>query len=193
MKLEFNLPQFDGFYHSLLDISDYLEHSVGDDEDIHLMTESDYDSINWNETETKISKRYLDVWIEKNTEVLESFGLSKIQFKDIDRPREYNFTTDKCVCTVTFNKSKFITLAREHIQANRTEFEQFLQDNYKSYDGFCSFYAHDFDTWNGAYMNDEFDNVIFEGLLQFICEPLTDDEKTNDVLENWYEMIEYNN
>lgn len=193
MKLEFNLPQFDGFYHSHLNISDYLEGRVGDDENTDIMTSEEYDSINWNATEIKISKRYLDVWIEKNTAVLEAFGLQKIDFVKVDRPREYNFTTDKCVCTVTFNKSKFITLAREHIKAHRVEFEQFLQDNYKSYSGFSSFYAHDFETWNGRYMTDEFDNVIFEGLLNFCTEPLTNDEKINDVMDNYFELIEYNN
>lgn len=193
MKLEFNLPQFDGFYHSHLDISDYLEGCVGDDENTDLMTSKDYESINWNATETNVCKRYLEVWIDKNAEVLQAFGIEKIGFVKVDSPREYNFTSDNCVCTVTFNKSKFIALVRKHIHENRKDFEQFLQDNYKSYDGFCSFYAHDFDMWNNVYMTDEFNNVIFEGLLQFICEPLTDDEKVYDVLENWYEMIEYNN
>jgi len=192
MKLEFNLPQFDGFYHSLLDISDYLEDCIGDDESTDIMTSEDYDSINWNATETKVSKRYLDVWIEKNTEVLEAFGLSKIQFKDIDRPREYNFTTDKCVCTVTCNKSKFIALTRRYIKVNKPTFEQFLADNYKSYSGFSSFYAHDFDTWYNDYMEQDFDNIIFEGLLQFITEPLTDEEKLYDVMDNYMELIEYN-
>lgn len=194
MKIEFNLPNFDGFYHSLLDLSDYFDGAIGDDENTSLISNEDFDNINWNKTEANISKKYLELWIEKNSEILHLAGITNLKYKDLDRPREYNFTTDLCVCTAKINRTKL----KQYIKSVCTSdgFKEYimevLKDKYSSYDGFISFYSNNPDIWLTEYINQLDDNCIFEGFLDFITESLTDNEQIHDVMDEPYNFIEYN-
>ena len=185
--ISFSLPQFDGFYHSLIDISNYI--STGDD-DFAVISNEEYDNINWTKTNENIAKRYLDKWIEKNSEILDELGL-KITFKNVLSPREYNFRTDECICEAEYNERallhKFKTMAE-----NNPLFPEFIKSNYSSYSRFVSFYSDDYKVWLGEYLGDSFDDVVFSGFLRFLTKELSDDDKIYDVMDVYYEQIEYN-
>lgn len=66
-----------------------------------------------------------------------------IKCKEIYSPKYYNFSTDEMVFDVTFNKRKVKQYAKDY----RDEFNQFLKDNYSSYDGFCSMTSNNYNEW----------------------------------------------
>lgn len=182
-EMEISLNNFDGFYHSYIDISEYI-----DDE---LLSPEEQEKINWAKTEANVSKAYLDLWKRKNSEILKELEI-EIEFKQVDSPREYNFRTDELVCMVKFNfdnlKTKFISKTE-----NDKNFAEFISGNYKSYSGFCSFYSNDSSYWLGEYLEEEnFDNIIFQGFLEFLTEDLDSDEKIYNLMENYFEFIEFN-
>lgn len=182
-EMEISLNDFDGFYNSYIDISEYI-----DDE---LLSPEEQERINWAKTEANVSKAYLDLWKDKNSEILKELEI-EIEFKQVDSPREYNFRTDELVCMVKFNfdnlKTKFIAKTE-----NDKNFAEFISGNYKSYSGFCSFYSHDSRDWLGEYLEeDNFDNIIFQGFLEFLTEDLNSDEKIYNLMENYFEFIEFN-
>lgn len=187
--ISFSLPQFDGFYHSLIDVNDMLEIS-NDIENYGDVTQEEYDNINWTKTQENIAKRYLDKWIENNNEILDELGL-KITFEKVLSPREYNFRTDECICIAEYNERdllhKFKTMAE-----NNPLFPEFIKANYSSYSGFVSFYSDDYRVWLGEYLGDSFNDVVFSGFLHFLTEELSDDDKIYDVMDVYNEQIEYN-
>ena len=188
-ELEFELPQFDGFYHSLVDVGDYLE--ISDDlESYGDITQEQHDNINWKATRANVSKNYLNHWKIKNKEILEKLGL-EITFEKVDSPREYDFRTDDCVCIATYDEAYTIQKFRELCE-NDSNFADFVRNRYKSYSGFISFYSNDVKDWFGTYLDTDYDNVVFQGFLEYLTEPLSDDEKIYELLENCHEYLEFN-
>lgn len=189
MKLEINLPDFIGFYNTGLDdfeISDDIE-SYGD------VTHEQYELIDWEAVHTSIGKNWLDKFWEQNNEYLRGFGISKMTFKFIDSPKYYNYSTDKLVLDVTFNKAKFQTAIRKFIAENQNEFESYIKDAYSSRSGFISFYSNDATEWIESLLKNELnDNVVFEGFLEFILSydgTYNREEIFYDILENRYEHL----
>jgi hypothetical protein len=66
-----------------------------------------------------------------------------IKCKEIYSPKYYNFSTDEIVMDVTYSKSKILQVVKKE----REIFNQFLKDNYTSYDGFNSFTSNNYDDW----------------------------------------------
>jgi hypothetical protein len=66
-----------------------------------------------------------------------------IKCKEIYSPKFYNFGTDEIVMDVTFNKTKVLQVVKKE----REIFNQFLKDDYTSYDGFTSFTSNNYDDW----------------------------------------------
>jgi hypothetical protein len=66
-----------------------------------------------------------------------------IKCKEIYSPKFYNFGTDEIVMDVTFNKTKVLQLVKNECEI----FNQFLKDDYTSYDGFTSFTSNNYDDW----------------------------------------------
>lgn len=74
-----------------------------------------------------------------------------IKCKEIYSPKFYNFGTDEIVMDVTFNKTKVLQVVRKE----RETFNQFLKDNYTSYDGFTSFTSNNYNDWLTDFENNE--------------------------------------
>ena len=117
-KTEFSL-NFGGFYHS--------EHS----ENIDSKEESyGYD---WEEVDYKNTYiNYCNAYLNKLSEELEI----DLTFIQLDSPREYNFTTDKILCSIS-NKD-FNTLLDAY---DTKELFNYIEEHSKSRDGFSSFYS----------------------------------------------------
>lgn len=187
--ISFSLPQFDGFYHSFIDVNDMIEIS----EDLDRsgdMNQEQYDSINWDKTNENIAKKYLDIWIEKNNEILDELGL-KITFKNVLSPSEYNFSTDECICEAQYNERDLLHKFKTMVE-NNPLFPEFIKSNYSSYSGFISFYSDDYRVWLTDYLEDSFDDAVFSGFLRFLTEELSDDDKQYQVMDCYNEQIEYN-
>ena len=60
-----------------------------------------------------------------------------IEFEKLQSPKEYNFTNDSIECEI---KPK-IKAIKEYISLNFDEWSKYIEENYTSYDGFCSFHS----------------------------------------------------
>jgi hypothetical protein len=78
-----------------------------------------------------------------------------IKCKEIYSPKFYNFGTDEIVIDVTYSKSKILQVVKKE----REIFNQFLKDNYTSYDGFNSFTSNNYDDWLVDFKENEIRSV----------------------------------
>lgn len=191
IKLEINFPLFEGFYNSYLDLSENIE--VGDGEEF-CMNEEQFNEIDWKATNNNVSKFYLEYIKDELKDFFNEIGVINLDFVKVDSPKYYNFTTDKLVCNIEVNKNKFITELQKY---SFEAWEQFLEDNFTSYDGFISFYPNDPNEWTEL-IEEKFDtdNVIIETLLQFYLEQNEEfvEIKENlftNIFENTFELLEY--
>ena len=115
---EFSL-NFGGFYHS--------EHSDNID------SEEEMYGYNWEEIDYKKTHlNYCNSYLNKLSEELEI----DLKFIQLDSPREYNFTTDKILCSISEND--FNTLLAAY---DTKELFNYIEEHSKSRDGFHSFYS----------------------------------------------------
>ena len=115
---EFSL-NFGGFYHS--------EHS----ENIDSKEES-Y-GYNWEEIDYKKTHiTYCNAYLNKLSEELEI----DLTFIQLDSPREYNFTTDKIVCSISNKDFKALLDVYD-----TKELFDYIEEHSKSRSGFTSFYS----------------------------------------------------
>jgi hypothetical protein len=66
-----------------------------------------------------------------------------IKCKEVYSPKEYNFATDEIVMDITYSKMRILQVVKK----DHENFNQFLKDNYTSYDGFMSFTSNNYDDW----------------------------------------------
>ena len=144
---EFSL-NFGGFYHS--------EHS----ENIDSKEESyGYD---WEEVDYKNTYiNYCNSYLNRLSEYLKI----NLKFIQLDSPREYNFVTDKIVCSISENDFNTLLNAYDFgILGNTKELFNYIEEHSKSRDGFHSFYS--------GYKNvkaekDIFLQYLFDYILQY--------------------------
>ncbi|GAB3024478.1 hypothetical protein GCM10027051_31420 [Niabella terrae] len=193
MKLEFNLPRFPGFYHSIIDPAYHLEGMVGSDPNHYYLTEQEYNQVDWEQMQKLIAQDYLEYWIKLNQDVLTKYGI-EITYKAVDSPREYNFRSDNLVCIATF-KSLVIRNDIRDAAKNDIGFQNLIRERHTGRSGFVSFYSNNPGTWATEYTQPEnFDNVIFETWLMHRTEELTtESEGPNlwDVVERIIENIQF--
>ena len=117
--IEFDL-EFGGFY--------YSTHSDRIDNDIETL-EYDFEQIDWKKTHLSYAESFLN---NLNYE----FDLD-LGFLGLNSPREYNFTTDKIICSIKNKDFKKIKAK----YTTDTTFAGWVNENSKSRDGFFSFYS----------------------------------------------------
>ena len=76
--------------------------------------------------------------------------ISKIEFIELDSPREYNFRTDRFVLNVEFDEDKL----GEFLIENKEDFDAYLRANWSSYDGFISFVPNNYEDFFDYWEND---------------------------------------
>ena len=132
-KFEIYAPLFHGFYNTIWEPDTEQEEC----ELLHGQT-LEFDNKDY---QNSIGEGYCDAVKEQ----LEEY-ITEIKFLSIESPREYNFTNDKIVCEVKLSKTNLDSLG-QLIYDNKREFEEYLKENYTSYDGFISFISSDFEDW----------------------------------------------
>ena len=191
IQLEINFPLFEGFYNSYLDLSENIE--VGEGEE-YSMTEEQFDEIDWNKTNENVSKFYLNYFKDELKDFFNEIGIINLDFVKVDSLKYYNYSTDKLVCNIEIDKGIFVHELRKY---NFDNWEQFLKDNFTSYDGFISFYPNNPSEWTEL-INEkiEDDNVIIETLLKFYLEQNEEFYKIKEnlfieIFEKTFEFLEY--
>ena len=77
--------------------------------------------------------------------------INSMDFVRLSSPRYYNFETDKLVIDVDLN----VTKLKSYIKKHRADFNQYLKDNFTSYDGFISFVSNNYDDFMNGYTDDK--------------------------------------
>ena len=191
VQLEINFPLFEGFYCSQLDLAENIE--VGDGESFS-MNEEQFDEIDWNKTNENVSKFYLNYFKDELKDFFKSIGVLSLEFIKVDSPKYYNYSTDKLVCDIKIDKGVFVHELRKY---DLDIWEQFLKNNFTSYDGFISFYPNTTMEWAELINKKiENDNITIETLLKFYLEQNEEFYKIKEnlfieIFENTFEFLEY--
>lgn len=153
------LPLFPGFYNTIFD----WEMSYGDNEDLWRYFEDagypdcaevkeaglsvdflfEYDYKGWCRDVVEQATKYVE---ERLMEVMPD-ALVELKYDGIQSPREYNFRNDVGECTYVVKPEKLTKFVRKYLKDNEDMWETYLKNNFKSYDGFCSFHSYKKEDW----------------------------------------------
>ncbi len=182
MKLEIDLPVFNGFYNT---------HFECDCESNEIEEGYSYEDYTWEYSDyhERVSRACCEAVQNK---LIELEFPCVITYKEIDSPKEYNFRNDSIVCELDFkikDLKKFITECDRKDQSPfYYEFENYLEQHFKSRSGFISFYEHDVKTWVKTYLkksNETFDLCLSSFLTFYLSmndytdEDLSSEESVN--------------
>lgn len=166
-----NLP---GFYESLLspDVEDAVD-AEGDGFFRHrlppklvtryfeLAEEARLISFNHESYQEDCGRRFCAVVENYLTEILHEEV--KVEFKEIQSPREYNFKTDRIACNITFDPEVAIAYAMKHY----TAFSRYIRERFTTCSGFISFMSNNPADWlDPADWDDRHPGVILDFILR---------------------------
>ena len=144
MKTETYLPVFKGFYGSIFEPDETNEIDYINEQ----RAEKELNEIDFDDCEFDYSKYYLDVskYLVDEIESELSEYVESIEFQELKSPQFYNFTNDYINVIIKPKPDAIIN----YIKTYKSEWEKYLLDNYKSYDGFISRYDcfPESDDWN---------------------------------------------
>lgn len=179
-----NLRIFPGLYESVLYNSDtdyYLARLLVEDNSDRVdltSAEVDYDFQEFNQVAGRSCVDSL------NNELYSHDVIIDMRYIDISSPTYYNYTTDKVIIDVDYN---FIALVKYCRHTNKDKFNQYLKDNYTSYDGFISFIENSIE---GFFLRDWFNSnkdMAIQVMIEFY---LTNEIDLDAHLNNMNETCE---
>lgn len=170
---------FSGFYESELYNSDTLWNIAYNNQDEEEYKDKEWDFVEpdgYEEYEKAVCKECVSniFYLMEDNDAIES-----MEWAELNSPREYNFTTDKLVCDMEIDLEK---LRKYCYETKRTEFDNYLKDNYTSYDGFCSFIPNNVKEFEQE--NDDTDVMIDFYILEHL--------EGGCSTEGWERLREYN-
>lgn len=137
---EFVAPAFAGFYDSIFTPEFYDD--VCDDYELNNWVR-EYVTYDYKEYESNVARQYIYAVEDALKEYLPSF---RAEYKEVDSPQYYNFTTDKAIGLC--NLEEIREEIKAYINKYPNEFKKWIKDNHSSYDGFISFYPNDVNDWD---------------------------------------------
>ncbi|QDP51821.1 MAG: hypothetical protein GOVbin212_40 [Prokaryotic dsDNA virus sp.] len=133
-KIKTYLPIFNGFYGSIFEPNEEYEiEYINELRQKKNKPEIDFDDVDfdYHNYYLELSKEFcFIVWNE-----LEDF-IYKIEFESLKSPRFYNYSNDYIECKIKPKKQAILN----YIKKNYNNWNEYLKDNYTSYDGFISSY-----------------------------------------------------
>lgn len=187
-NLKFNIPLFEGFYNTSLDLGSVLYVSDEGDGDVTI---EEYENIDWVKTRENVGKRYLNEWLILNMEKLNELGI-KVSFSHIKSPKFYNFVNDSLVCNASFDEDVSLRILMcEFLEANNYQkLENVIEKNHSNMDGFISFYSNDPTVWLYELIGPEMDGNVLSTVLEVLTKPLKG-YSLYSILQNYSSLIKY--
>ena len=138
---------FPGFYESILFNSDseYYANEMMKGED----HPADYELKDFEGFTNEVAKKAADLLHE--TIVFEDSIIQSIDFESLSSPRFYNFETDKLNLKIKLDQRK---LELYCFRQEKEAFDEYLKDNFTSYDGFHSFIANNINDFKNQYIEE---------------------------------------
>ncbi|TXG81894.1 MAG: hypothetical protein E6R13_05735 [Spirochaetes bacterium] len=164
VKTEISLPFFGGFYETILSgcLDYYIESEIDYQEtECDRVVKWDDFTYDWSKVKNALASAYVDAF---NEEMQDDDIISNVEFDCVISPREYNFTTDSLFVKCEINERELLGYCNNNLVA----FEQYLIDNFKSREGFISFYSHDVEDWLVEdYVKDKNQEIYYSYLIDF--------------------------
>jgi hypothetical protein len=182
---EFIAPDFAGFYDSIF--TPYFEEDVCYDDDLNewVRDNIEYD---YKEYESNVARHYIYAVEDALKEYLPSF---RAEYKEVDSPQYYNFTTDRVVGVC--NLEEIREEIKAYINKNFDAFRKWIKDNHSSYDGFISYYSNNVYDWDldGDLDHNELMSIFGfiltnEKVIGYDCDWDLNHRVYEDVYCNWY-------
>ena len=169
--IESYLPVFKGFYGSIFECDEENSIEEGKTYDDYTFDYEDYRNRVANACVIAIGKQ------------LTEFGII-VEFQALQSPKYYNYSNDTINVAYTLESNSFQKVI-DYCKDNEDEFAEYLENHFKSYDGFMSFFDYDVETWYNEYLNLEHEKIstILGSVLDF-C--LTNEDYNSDWL---YEQV----
>lgn len=175
-KVKTFLPIFTGFYGNPYFDSDWKEEAELDYIN-ELRRDRGLKEIGYDDLEVDYQTYYKETSIKIINEVERHLSdyVESITFEKLVSPKYYNYTNDSINCEIVPKKEVIIS----YLLNNELQFIEYLKDNYKSRDGFISYYDYDI----VEFMKDEplEDEHKLGSILNFIAQNEEIDESTLDI------------
>lgn len=162
MKIKTYLPVFPGFYGTIFEPSEDSEiEYVNDERKKKGLPKVDFDDMrfNYDEYRNDVAKKACNFLERELSDYVKS-----IKFDELRSPRFYNYSNDSINCII----EPKIKPIRKYLSDNSEAFDQYLKDQYTSYDGFISSY----DNNRGDFMEGQpfAHRHKLGSILEFICQ-----------------------
>ena len=154
---EFIAPDFVGFYDSIF--TPYFEEDLECDDELQAWVNENVD-YDYKEYESNVARHYIYAVEDALREYLPNF---RAEYKEVDSPKYYNFTTDRVVGLCNLNEIR--EDIKKYINNNFDAFRKWVKDNHSSYDGFISFYSNNVYDWD---LDGELDHNELMSIFGFI-------------------------
>ena len=200
--IEIGSNLFDGFYESIhCNCDEFIDYEHEDEailKDLLYFSEDKADVVyeydDFNQYKADVCTTFMELFVERVIDVLPSNITNNKDFKfdiagevEVYSPKYYNYTTDKCYINVQTNY-KTLNMIKKHTLSLKGV-QDYMIDNYTSYDGFISFLSNDKEDWEKTDIKDYKENMII-GLLDMLV-ILSDGEKVRyELNEDTYYRIE---
>jgi hypothetical protein len=134
-----------GFYESYLYDSDteyYINETLKEDD----QPEMEIDWIPYTKEVSQAATELLEEYCVNDSGIIKS-----MKYKNTYSPKYYNYDTDRLNIIADINIHKL----KAYIKQNKTDFNQYLKDNFTSYDGFWSFIENNYPAFMEQYKSDK--------------------------------------
>lgn len=151
---------FPGFYESILFNSDseYYFNEMMNDEDQNITYElKDFEGF-----QAEVSKKAADLL--HNAIIFEDSIIQSIDFEGLSSPKYYNFETDKLILKVKLDQRK---LELYCFRQEKEAFDEYLKENFTSYDGFHSFIANNIKDFKDQYIEENKTDRTLDLMIEF--------------------------
>lgn len=105
-----------------------------------------YDTLNWQDWKTELTKVSQDYIDEQVIESLRNYGVLKIEACSIWSPKYYNYNTDELIMDITMDPSWKDTMVKSvESWHNNSDVEKYIKTYWHSYSGYCNFMPESLD------------------------------------------------
>ena len=110
------------------------------------------------------------------------FEFNDLTLESVTSPKAYNFSSDRIFCNLT-NYHNNINLLRGYAEYYKSQFQEYLNKHFTSYDGFSSYYDNDYSSWIEK-SSDSLDHIEIGTYLSFYLTNESESYTSGDI--NYY-------
>lgn len=206
MIIEIGSHRFPGFYESIFcNSEEFVDNEYEMQEELLEIIDDEklevyYEYKNFDEYKKDVCKKYLEYYVDKVIEILppdiyedKDFKFEIVNDKDnitVVSPKYYNFSTDRCYCTVETNIQTLEML--KDFGLKHKDVQKYLINHFTSYDGFASFIKNDIEYWKSLSVEEYVEEERYIIALLDMIIALNDSNGFDEIkLSTYYDVDKY--